>query len=182
MAYTIFKADGTPVVIADNAIDTAFYNSTGGSGGVGQGVQLVGRNTINYGAATAQNFLQLTENFASSLATFPSDTTALQGQLWFNKLSTTTGDLYVRIAEGTGLGVGLANWQKLVTVSASGNATVPGNLVVTGTITSNTHTVPVTYSSVPVSGAIDGDQLVIGSVISIYAGGAWKQIFPAIFS
>jgi len=68
MAYNIHLSDGTPVTIPDNAIDTSYYNPTGGSTGNGLGIQLPGRNAINYGAATAQNFLQLTENFCSSIA------------------------------------------------------------------------------------------------------------------
>jgi hypothetical protein len=162
MAYTIHKSDGTAISIADNAIDDVFYNSSGGSTGAGLGVQLVGRNTVGYGAAIAQNILQMTENFCSSITAYPSDTTALQGQLWFNRLSTSSGNLYIRIAEGTTLGSGLANWQKLVTVSNSETGTIP---VVN-----------------PSGTAIDGDMQVVGSVISMYAGGSWRQIFPAIYS
>ena len=182
MAYTIHKSDGTAVSVVDNAIDDSYYDAAGGTIGTGQGFQLIGRNTINYGAATAQNFLQMTENFASATGTFPSDGTALQGQLWFNKLSTTTGNLYVRVAEGTGLGAGILNWQRVVTIDSSGNAQVDGNLTVTGSITSGGNHVPVVYSSLPLSGALDGDLLVVGSVISMYAGGAWRQVFPAIYS
>jgi hypothetical protein len=162
MAYVIHKSDGTAVSVADNAVDTAFYNSAGGTTGTGLGIQLVGRNTINYGAAIAQNILQMTENFASSIATFPSDTTAMQGQLWFNKQSTSAGSLYVRVAAGVALGVGLANWQKIITVSDTETGTIP---IVN-----------------PSGTAKDGDIQVSGSVISVYAAGAWKQVFPALYS
>lgn len=146
MSYTIYKSDGTAVTVPDNAVDIAYYNPTGGSGGNGLGTQLLGRNTINYGAPVAQNFLQLTENFSSNVV--PSDTTSLQGQLWFNKTSGTAGALYVRITGNTSGGI--ANWAKLATVN------------------------PPTPS--------DGSIQVVGSVISIYANGAWRQIFPAVYS
>lgn len=153
MAYTIHKSDGTLISVPDNAIDTAFYNPVGGSSGgaapgLGVGPLLVGRNTIDYGTAIAQNFLQITENFSSVTGTFPSDTTALQGQLWFDK---TLGALYVRVTGATTGGI--TNWRKLATVADAGD--------VTGT---------------------DGQIKVVGSVVYIWAAGAWKQIFPAIYS
>lgn len=109
MAYNIRKADGTLVVVPDNTVDTQFYNPTGGSTGLGSGLQLIGRNAIDYGAPVAQSFLQLTENFASSAAAFPSDATAMQGQLWFNK---TDSSLYVRVTGA--VSGGLANWRRVI--------------------------------------------------------------------
>ena len=191
MSYTIYKANGTPIIVADNTLDNNFYNTAGGGGvspGHGLGVQLVGRNTINYGGPIAQNFLQLTENFASTSAFFPGDTTALQGQLWFNQSDTS---LYVRTTANTS--GGLANWSKIVTADAAGDSTVTndltvggngsitGNLAVTGAITSGGHHVPVVYT-VSTLTALPGDMQVVGSVISIWANGAWKQIFPAVYS
>ena len=183
MAYTIHKSDGTAVTVADNSIDTAYYNSTGGGGvtpAQGLGTQLVGRNTIDYGAAIAQNFLQLTENFSSGTGFFPSDATALQGQLWFNKTSSTAGKLYVRVSGATS--GGLANWQQVLTTNTSGNATITGDLNVTGNITAEggLH-VPVVFSALPVLPQVaqDGDIMVIGSSISIYAAGAWHQVSPS---
>ena len=129
MSYTIYKSDGTLITVPDNTIDTAFYNPSGGGGsggaGQGQGIQLLGRNTVNYGAAIAQNILQSAENFCSS--NFPSDATALQGQLWFNQLSDTSGNLFVRVTNNSS--GGLSNWQQLVSTD------IDGNIVVTGTIT-----------------------------------------------
>jgi len=192
MSYTIHKSDGTAVTVPDNAIDLAYYNQSGGTTGLGQGTQLVGRNTIDYGAPIAQNFLQMVENFASSTGFFPSDATALQGQLWFNK---TLGALYVRTTGATSGGI--ANWQQIVTLDATGNSTINGNLQVNGTenITSDLTVdgsitaegglhVPVIFTALPVlpQVALNGDMMVVGSVISIYAGGAWNQIFPAIYS
>lgn len=83
MAYSIYKADGTLVTVPDNAIDQQFYSPNVNGAGKGVGVTLNGRNAIDYGAPTAQSFLQLTENFCGNIA--PPDATALQGQLWFDK-------------------------------------------------------------------------------------------------
>lgn len=134
MAYLIYKSNGSAVSVPDNLINTAFYNASGGGGygpgnvpqsGHGLGVQLVGKNKVDYGAAIAQDLLQLQENFCS--ATTPSDTTSLQGQLWFKQTSTTAGELYVRIA-GNSSG-GILNWQKIITIDNAGNSNV-------GTVTS----------------------------------------------
>ena len=122
MAYIIHKSDGTAVTVADNSVDVSYYNPTGGGGVIssqGMGTQLIGRNTIDYGAAVAQNFLQLTENFSSS--TMPVDTKALQGQLWFNRTNGTSGELYVRVSGATS--GGMANWQQIVTGSLAEPAT-----------------------------------------------------------
>ena len=133
MAYTIYQSDGTSWTVADNAIDDSFYNAIGG-GGIGgtpapQGIQLVGRNTVDYGTAIAQNFLQLTENFCSNAATPPSDTTSLQGQLWFAQTSALAGSLYVRVTK-QGVAGGIGNWQQLVTndgsVAYASNLLKPG--------------------------------------------------------
>jgi len=163
MSYTIYKSDGTAVTVPDNTIDIAFYNPSGGTGGNGLGTQLLGRNTINYGAAVAQNFLQMTENFASLAV--PSDTTSLQGQLWFSKTSSTTGILYVRTtSNGSG---GILNWREVVTADADGNITIRGG---TGPAVN------------PTDPPEDGDIQVVGSVISIWANSAWQQVFPAEYS
>ena len=229
MAYTIYKSDGVPVTVADNSVDNVYYNPVGGTGGAsGLGTQLVGRNTINYGAPIAQNFLQLTENFCSLAV--PSDTTSLQGQLWFNQTSGATGNLYVRKSGNTTGGIG--NWNKVVVEDASGNVSITGTVTATtfigsvsnanvsvniaggligylpyqsavnttallppGTtgqvLTSNGAAAP-SWQTValpsntptinPVGTPKDGDIRVVGSVISIYAAGAWQQVFPAVYS
>ena len=122
MAYTIYKSNGTAITVADNTIDTMFYNPSGGSAGQGMGLQLVGRNTLGYGSAIAQNILQSAENFASSVV--PADAVALQGQLWFN---TTSNSIYVRtgISGNTG---GLANWNQISILDHNGNLSVPGTI------------------------------------------------------
>jgi hypothetical protein len=181
MAYTIYKADGTAVTVADNSIDTAFYNSSGGSLSTGQGVELIGRNTLDYGAAIAQNFLQITENFASSTGTQPIGAVVLQGQLWFDKA---LSKLYVRTTAPAAGANSMANWQQVVTSDSTGNSSISGNLQVTNTITAEGGLrVPVIFSTLPVLPQVahDGDILVIGSVISIFANAGWQQVFPAIY-
>jgi hypothetical protein len=116
MSYTIYHADGTPVPVPDAIIDSAYYNSAGGSTGTGMGIQIVGDRAVNYGGPIAQNFLQMTENFASSA--IPSDVTSLQGQLWFNKISNTDGVLYVRTTNNPSGGIN--NWTRIATMSPSG--------------------------------------------------------------
>ena len=124
MSYTIYHADGTPVGIPDAIIDTEYYNPTGGNTNNGLGIQFIGDRAVAFGAAIAQNFLQMTENFAS--ATAPSDATSLQGQLWFNKISPTSGNLYVRTQQNTSGGI--LNWNKLVTEDTSGNLSIAGTI------------------------------------------------------
>ena len=119
MSYNIFKSDGTTVSIPDGVVDQNFNNSTANAG-KGIGVQIVGLTSTNYVVPTAQNFLQITENFCGSI--LPPDNKALQGQLWFNKLSPTSGNLYVRFS-GAGVG-GIANWNKVV---VGNTAVVPGS-------------------------------------------------------
>lgn len=128
MSYTIYKADGTEVVVSESIADFDFFDSTANSTGTvtkGKGIQLVGKGTLDYGAAIAQNFVQLTENFASS--TPPKDELALRGQLWFD---TGTGDLFVRkIDSPTG---GLTNWAKVSVPNASGAVIIQNTLSVEG--------------------------------------------------
>ena len=107
MPYTIYKADGTTVSVPDNLNNSSYYNSA-----THVGIQLVGRNKIDYGADIAQNILQLASCFAGSAV--PSDTYSLQGQLWFDTLNTR---LYVRV-NPTGQSGGINNWQ-ILTASSS---------------------------------------------------------------
>ena len=134
MAYTIYKSNGTSITVADNTIDNLLYNPSGGGTNQGMGLQLVGRNTLGYGAAIAQNILQSSENFANPNA--PSDSVALQGQLWFN---TTTKSLFVRVNPAGQTG-GLANWNQLAIFDQSGNLTVPGTITATGGVAGNSAT------------------------------------------
>lgn len=107
--YSVYKPTGSngtnPILVPEGSIDGAYYDSVNKVG-----IQLVGRNALNYGTATAQNFVQLASNFSGT--NFPNDSIALQGQLWFNPLSTTSGELNVRVTS-TGSG-GLANWKKVL--------------------------------------------------------------------
>ena len=113
MSYSLFTPTGsqyasTPLTVPDNSIDQALYDSTNKLG-----VQLLGRNTIDYGTAIAQNTIQMVSNFAGTVAPIPS--VALQGQLWFQVTSTTTGQLYVRTAQG---GTFPTGWEKIATVNS----------------------------------------------------------------
>ena len=149
MAYTIYRSDGVAVTVPDNAIDSQFYNATAnpGSPTTGVGIQLNGRNAIDYGAPTAQTWLQMTENFASNgykFQTGPTTDVSLVGQLWFDK---STLSLYVKVSTL----VGIAGWRKI----------------------------PVTNPIAPADGDV---QVLAGPTISIFAGGVWNQIFPAIYS
>ena len=191
MSYTIYHANGQAVVVPDNAIDTTFYNASAhGAGGPGIGTQLVGRNAINYGAPVAQNFLQMTENFASQLAYRPADAYALQGQLWFDASQPTTGKLYVRVSNATSGGD--LNWNKLVAEDTSGNVTITGTATAVEFIGSGAGLTNIPASAIVGSGTWPvinptgtpkaGDIKIVGSVISIYASGAWRQIFPAVYS
>lgn len=157
MAYTIYKADGTAVVVPDNTIDSDYYNPNTNGVSKGTGTQLIGRNAIDYGAPVAQAFLQLTENFCGPNIPGADTTNPLQGQLWFNK---TNAALYVRVTSNTAGGI--ANWEKVVTISSSETGTTP----------------VINPSGTPK----DGDIRIVGSVISIYAAGSWRQVFPAIYS
>jgi hypothetical protein len=125
MSYNIYKSDGTTVVIPDAVVDQTFNDVTANSG-KGIGVQIVGLGAPEYIAAIAQNILQMTENFSGT--TLPSDSTALQGQLWFNKTSGTNGDLYVRTSGA--VSGGIVNWKKLLVDSTT---TLTGNLTFAGT-------------------------------------------------
>lgn len=143
MAYTIYKSDGTAVTVPDNTIDSQFCDVNHNGAGKGLGIFLAGRNAIDYGAPIAQNFLQMTENFCDD--TPPPNSTALRGQLWFDK---TNGILKVNVSSTV-----TADWRGLATIADSG--------AVTG---------------------YDGQVKVSGSTVSIWAGGAWRQIYPAVYS
>src|SRR5574337_246371 len=120
MAYTIYKSDGSAVVIPDNIVDQNFNNSTANFN-KGIGLQIVGSGSTNYVIPTAQNFLQLVENYCGTI--LPPDTKALQGQLWFNKTSPTDGTLYVRVSSA--LVGGIANWKEVLTTDSPGVGLVP---------------------------------------------------------
>lgn len=163
MAYYIYKSDGTQIPIVDSVVFQGF-NDTTAPHVYGVGIQIVGRNVADYVAPLAQSVLQITENFSN--ATPPADAKALQGQLWFEKTSSTTGNLFVRISSAnTG---GDVNWRQLVTQSSA------------GVIDNRGGTIPAVN---PTSGLEeDGDMRIVGSVISVWANGAWRQIFPAVYS
>ena len=153
MAYVVLKPTGanppTPITIMDNSIDETFYDSSNTIG-----LQIPGRNSVNYGNSIAQNTIQMVSNFAGTVV--PKDSIALQGQLWFNATSATTGNLYVRTSSSSAGGLD-SNWKKVVTVDSTQTGTVP---VVN-----------------PLSGTEKiGDLQVVGTSASIYTSGGWKTI------
>ena len=113
MAYNIYKSDGTLVTVADNGIDINFYSPNINGAGKGVGTQLVGRNAIDYGAPIAQNFLQLTENFAGPIS--PPAGKALKGQMWFD-----TGVNALKVNTGT---TAAPVWDTVSTVADPGAVT-----------------------------------------------------------
>lgn len=115
---TVYKATGTAVNIMDNQFNTDLYSGT--VNGAGVGIQLPGRNVTNYGGPIAQNFLQITENFAG--ATPP--TKAALGQTWFN---TTNKMLYVKTDITT---EPIPNWSKMSSTvnSSGGTVRIPAEL------------------------------------------------------
>lgn len=160
MAYSLFTPTGsehavTPITVPDNAIDQGLYNAANKLG-----VQLIGRNAIDYGTAVAQNTIQMVSNFAGTSP--PTAAKSLQGQLWFNATSATAGSLYVRTATTAG-GEFPAGWEKFVTINSSSTGTIPTVNPTPGT-------------------ERDGDMKITGSVISMWAGGGYRQIFPAQYS
>ena len=152
MPYTANKPVGSngvnPIVVSDNIIDVTYYDSNNRVG-----IQLPGRNCVNYGNPIAQNTIQMVSNFAGTA--IPNDSIALQGQLWFNATSATTGNLYVRKASSSTGGLSL-NWEKVVTIGSTETGTTP----------------VVNPSGTPKN----GDIRVAGSVVSIYANNAWRQV------
>jgi hypothetical protein len=85
MAYNILKSDGTPLIqsgLADGIVD----NTTS--------LNLIGRNTTNFGISQNDNFLWLLENFANS--TPPSR--PIVGQVWFDK---SVDKLKLNVYDGT---------------------------------------------------------------------------------
>lgn len=70
MAYNIYQTDGTPLVtIPDNTLNTTASSLT-----------LIGRNSVNFGLAIDQNFVNLLQNFARNTAPI----NPLKGQLWYD--------------------------------------------------------------------------------------------------
>lgn len=105
MPYYIHKSTGESVIVPDNIISDEFYNPNANGAGKGVGIRLLGRNVIDYGAAVAQNFLQLASNFADDKP--PSNGTAQHGQLWFDSVNK---EMMVNIGSHSGLP---AQWESL---------------------------------------------------------------------
>lgn len=107
MAYTIYNADGTTTIVDDNSINQVFYDTVNKVG-----VQLVGRNAIDYGAPIAQNFLQITENFAGPNQPGSNGALAPIGMLWFD-----TGTATLRVKTPSG-------WNTVVSSGGGGGGVI----------------------------------------------------------
>jgi hypothetical protein len=113
MSYTILLTNGTVLTtIPDGTINTTSTS-----------LGLPGRNYAGYGQPVDENFVWLTENFASSVP--PAN--PLTGQLWYN---TNNQTMYVCPAAGT---TDPNSWLSLVSSSSGGSATF-GNITATGNI------------------------------------------------
>jgi len=114
--YSITRADGTPLItIPDNTVNTTSTSLT-----------LIGRNSLNFGLAIDQNFVDLMQNFAAT----SSPANPLIGQLYYNT-NTTNLTLY----DG-------AQWRTVVSPfdGTSGTATAlvgPNNVSVLFTLSQN---------------------------------------------
>jgi hypothetical protein len=180
MSYSIYKSDGTPITIPDTAVYQG-YNDTVPPHISGVGIQLIGQFTsaASYIGPVAQSVLQLTENFSNGTA--PGK--PLRGQLWYNKLSNTTGNLYVNTD-------GLTTWTKILT---EGNSVSTVSVVtengISGTVATPTTTPAITLSlgaitpiSVAASGTVTGLNLsgtntgdqTLNSLLPVQTGNAGK--------
>jgi hypothetical protein len=113
MAYTIVKSNGTTLTtIADGTINTTSTS-----------LGLPGRNYPGYGQPVDENFVWLTENFASPNP--PSN--PLTGQLWYN---TNNQTMYICPADGTSNALA---WLSL-SATSSGGTTTFGAVSVTGNL------------------------------------------------
>jgi hypothetical protein len=88
MAYIIYKTNGQQLLtLLDGTLDSS------------RGVNLVGKNYVNFGTAQNENFVRLMENFANGTGpTYP-----LTGQLWYD-----TGTATLKYFDGTTFNI-LAN-------------------------------------------------------------------------
>lgn len=148
MTYQVYKPIGAngvnPVLVPDNLIDLALYDSTNRLG-----VQLPGKNSVDYGLPLAQNIVQMVSNFAGSI--IPNDSISMQGQLWYNATSASAGNLYVKFNSNTTGSI--ANWKKIVLL----NSLETGDVSVV-----NPSVLPKT-----------GDMKIVSGAISIFGNNSW---------
>ena len=104
MAYIIYKTNGQQLLtLLDGTMDTS------------RGINLVGKNYVNFGTAQNENFVKLLENHANDTPpTYP-----LTGQLWYD-----TGTATLKYYDGTSFSV-VAN-----TAGLSANVTTLNNALV----------------------------------------------------
>jgi hypothetical protein len=106
MSYTINKTDGNVLLtLQDGTTD----NSTG--------INLIGRNSVNYGDAQNENFVRLLENFADTLPPGQSvGFNPIKGTIWYS-----TSENRLRVYDGT-------NWNVVSGILVSATAPVAINI------------------------------------------------------
>jgi len=106
MSYTINKTDGNVLLtLQDGTTD----NSTG--------INLIGRNSVNYGNAQNENFVRLLENFAGTLPPGQSvGFNPIKGTIWYS-----TSENRLRVYDGT-------NWNVVSGILVSATAPVAINI------------------------------------------------------
>lgn len=158
------------------------YNSTNPSGytanlGTVTAVSGVGPISSTGGTTPAISIAQATTSTSGYLSSADWNTfNGKQAALGFTPYNATNPNNYISGLAGSAL-----TGTSLATTIVSSNLTSVGTLgalTVSGNITNRGGRVTVVNPTTP----LDGDMQVVGSVISIYAGGAWRQIFPAVYS
>lgn len=159
MAYTLLYSGNSTVTVTD-----------GGSSSVGN-VTLPGRNFLAYGQPVDQNFLSMTENFASGQPANP-----IAGQFWYDMGNTA---MKYNIANTAGNTSAAAIWVE-VTPSGSNASPTFGNITVLGNVNANT----ITTGSPTNPGTITGAwTLTSGSTLeSTYADLAERHHADAAYS
>jgi hypothetical protein len=131
MAYTINRTDGTAIQVSAGLINTTDFS-----------VQLIGKNSADYGKSVNENFLRLAENFASDAQ--PTPTTTLTGQLWYDKtnqsLKVYNGSTYKSLGMISTLEPGTPRvgelWLDMTSDAANPSLKIYGNVTTSGSTSS----------------------------------------------
>lgn len=113
MAYDFNKSNGTPVSVADGAIDTSQFS-----------IGLVGKNVSGYGLTIAQTYVHMLEHFANNAQ--PSNPTT--GQIWYDS---TGSVLSLKVYDGTA-------WRRILSQDSTNvyvfdnDVTINGDLTIAG--------------------------------------------------
>lgn len=166
--------------VADGALDTGLY--WGGDGmmhftnnGVYSGTIFSGGHMTLVGTVTASSFIGSGSSLtgtASGLSVGGSAATV--NTILSSQITTSLG--FNPVQQGTGLNqqanVIKLGWSTSSKLKVTVDVTDMGNIALESSVS------VVNPSSTPK----DGDVLVTGGIVSIFASGAWRQIFPAVYS